>query len=67
MMAEDVRVEHTFYSKCRVDIEKYKCLGGSTGHEDAKRANVLLCLESAHMDGEWVAHRLHFVFGLIFI
>ena len=56
LMAEDVRVEHTFYSKCRTDIEKYHCLGGSTGHEDAKRASVLLCLESAHMDGEWLAH-----------
>ncbi|KAK7114849.1 Golgi apparatus protein 1-like [Littorina saxatilis] len=54
LMAEDVRVEHSFYSRCRMDIEKHSCLGGTTGHEDAKRANVLMCLESAHMDGQAV-------------
>ncbi|XP_076470547.1 Golgi apparatus protein 1-like isoform X2 [Babylonia areolata] len=52
LMSEDVRVEHTFYSKCLKDIEKHQCLGGSTGQEDAKRAHVLLCLENAHMSGE---------------
>ena len=52
LMAQDVRVEHSFYSKCEDDIKKFSCLGGTAGHEDAKRAHVLLCLESAHMDGE---------------
>lgn len=50
-MAEDVKVEHVFYTRCRADIQKYSCLGGSNTEPDTKRAHVLLCLESAHMDG----------------
>ncbi|KAL8590638.1 hypothetical protein ACOMHN_011074 [Nucella lapillus] len=52
LMSQDVRVEHSFYSKCMKDIEKHQCLAGNTGQEDVKRAHVLLCLENAHMSGE---------------
>nr|KAG5690596.1 hypothetical protein BaRGS_022600 [Batillaria attramentaria] len=54
LMDQDVKVEHLFYSRCKKDIDKYNCLGGTTGQEDLKRADILLCLEKAHMDGNKV-------------
>ncbi|KAK7475018.1 hypothetical protein BaRGS_00033765 [Batillaria attramentaria] len=54
LMDQDVKVEHLFYSRCKKDIDKYNCLGGTTGQEDLKRADILLCLEKAHMDEQQV-------------
>ena len=49
LVAEDVKVDHTFMDQCRADIKKHHCFSASknmkeAGH-DFKRAAVLICLE----------------------
>ncbi|XP_041376284.1 Golgi apparatus protein 1-like [Gigantopelta aegis] len=45
LIAEDVKVDKSFFMTCREDIMKYHCLEGADHHEDTRRATVLLCLE----------------------
>ncbi|XP_033755348.1 Golgi apparatus protein 1-like [Pecten maximus] len=50
LIADDVKVEKSFYSACRLDIKTNGCFsaGNSNNDDDARRASVLLCLESVH-------------------
>nr|XP_011440924.2 Golgi apparatus protein 1 isoform X1 [Crassostrea gigas] len=48
LIAEDVKVEKTFYSACRKDIKEHGCnKKDKVAEGDFRRANILLCLENA--------------------
>nr|XP_022342252.1 Golgi apparatus protein 1-like [Crassostrea virginica] len=48
LIAEDVKVEKTFYSSCHVDIKEHGCnKRDKVPDGDFRRANILLCLENA--------------------
>ncbi|XP_048735451.2 Golgi apparatus protein 1-like isoform X2 [Ostrea edulis] len=48
LIAEDVKVEKTFYSACHRDIKEHNCYKKQTeAGGDFRRANILLCLENA--------------------
>ena len=48
MIAEDVRVDETFYLACKHDIEQHQCLHGlDQADQDWARSPILLCLENA--------------------
>ncbi|OWF45073.1 Golgi apparatus protein 1-like [Mizuhopecten yessoensis] len=50
LIAEDVKVEKSFFGACRLDIKENGCFsaGNNNNDDDARRASVLLCLENAH-------------------
>lgn len=51
-IAEDVKVERTFYIACLNDIKENKCFhSGQTQEADTRRAAVLTCLENAMKEG----------------
>ncbi|XP_061189977.1 Golgi apparatus protein 1-like isoform X2 [Saccostrea echinata] len=48
LIAQDVKVEKTFYSACRRDMKEHHCFKKDTEEGgDFRRANILLCLENA--------------------
>ena len=53
LIAEDVKVEKTFYSSCHVDIKEHGCnKRDKVPDGDFRRANILLCLENAMKTGK---------------
>lgn len=53
LIAEDVKVEKTFYSACRKDIKEHGCnKKDKVAEGDFRRANILLCLENAIKTGK---------------
>ncbi|KAK3610023.1 hypothetical protein CHS0354_032371 [Potamilus streckersoni] len=46
MIAEDVKVDKTFFIACKPDIDKYRCFFNQND-EDVRRSTALLCLENA--------------------
>lgn len=53
LIAVDVKVEKTFFTACHTDIKTNNCFGHGGQNDDARRASVLLCLESHHKQGKY--------------
>ncbi|XP_052230402.1 Golgi apparatus protein 1-like [Dreissena polymorpha] len=52
LIAEDVKVEKSFYDACHADIIKNKCIAGmDTAGGHAQRSTILLCLENGLKQG----------------
>ena len=59
LIAEDVKVEKTFYTACKRDMKEYGCVTGRDEDDsDTKRSAVLLCLENAMKRGTVDIHYL---------
>lgn len=53
LIAEDVKVEKTFYSACHKDIKEHGCnKKDKVAEGDFRRANILLCLENVIKTGK---------------
>lgn len=47
LMAEDVKVDETFFTACKNDIVQNQCITGPVENQDWARSAILLCLENA--------------------